>query len=259
MKELRIILRYANNSFQQILSTPLVFMFFLIAKILRYGLFLIFLYLLVTGVKHLGGYTTMQMLMFYIVFNLIDTTAQLLFREVYRFRPLVASGELDFVLAKPLHPLIRCLFGGPDFIDAGMLLILLSITSYFLIFIIKPEITSLLLFIMLFFNTLIIAAAFHICVLAIGVMTLSVDNIVMIYRDLTALVRIPVDLYFDPLRTVLTFVIPVGIMFTFPAKALFGLLSWQLVAISLAFGLGGIFLALKFWNHALKHYQSASS
>jgi len=51
----------------------------------------------------------------------------------------------------------------------------------------------------------------------------------------------------------------VVILFTVPAKALLGLLSWQWVV--LAFLISGLFLwgSLKFWKYALSKYSSASS
>ena len=163
------------------------------------------------------------------------------------------------VLVKPFNPLIRVMVGGPDFIDFAMLIILLSTISYYIVFVTKIEILSFIPFLLLIVNSLIIAAAFHIFVLAIGILTLSVDHLVMIYRDLTALARIPIDVYTQPVRSLLTFIIPIGIMFTFPAKALFGLLNWQLILTSFVFGLVSLFLSLKFWNYSLKYYQSASS
>ena len=48
---------------------------------------------------------------------LIDVISQFLFREVYRFRPLVVSGEFDLVLVKPVSSLFRSLAGGADVID----------------------------------------------------------------------------------------------------------------------------------------------
>lgn len=259
MRTLKIVYLYSINSLQQTLSNLSVFFVFLLAKILRYGMFLLFLFLLVNGVVKIGGYSPTQMLTFYLVFNLVDTTTQMLFREVYRFRGLVSSGEFDFVLSKPLHPLIRSLLGGPDFIDSGMLIILLAAIVYLLTTAIHPSFVSVALFSALIINTIILSAAFHIIVLGIGILTLSVDHLIMIYRDLTALVRIPVDLYINPLRTLLTFVIPIGIMFTFPAKAVLGILSWKLVLISFVVGLGAIWISLIFWGFAVKHYQSASS
>lgn len=259
MKIFRVTLRYFINSLQQDIIGPTVFLMFFASKLIRYVLFISFLYYLGSGVKLIGGYTREQMLFFYLVFILIDTVVQMFFREVYRFRPLVISGGFDMVLAKPFPPLVRCLLGGPDYIDLGVLVILLAVVSYFTSVYIHPSPPQLLLFLLMLGNTLLVATAFHIMVLAIGILTLSVDHLIMVYRDLTALVRIPVDLFTEPVRSLITFVIPVGLMFTFPAQTLLGLLSWQMIAISLTFGIVYLFLSLKFWHFALKHYSSASS
>ena len=82
---------------------------------------------------------------------------------------------------------------------------------------------------------------------------------VMIYRDLTSLGRFPVDIYREPLRGFLTFLVPVGIMMTLPAKALMGLVNLQAVVLSFTLSFVLIFLSLKFWNFALTKYSSASS
>lgn len=222
-------------------------------------MFAFFLYSLFSGIAVLGGYTRPQILIFYLIFNLIDTSSQLLFREVYRFRALVVSGGLDLVLAKPINPLIRCLLGGPDFIDTGMLILLIVSSIYVTVTSIHPSFLSVLISLVMLVNSLLISTAFYICILALGIITFSVDHLVMIYRDLGALARIPIDLITNPLRSILTFVIPIGIMFTFPAKVLFGLLSWQMVILSFIFGVLSLYLSLKFWHYSLRQYQSASS
>lgn len=259
MKELKVIIKYSNNSFQQTFSNLPIFSIFLISKIIRYFMFAFFLYSLFSGIAVLGGYTRPQILIFYLIFNLIDTTSQLLFREVYRFRALVVSGGLDLVLAKPMNPLIRCLLGGPDFIDTGMLILIVVACVYVTLTSIHPSLQSVLLFIAMLANALLISAAFHISVLALGIITFSVDHLIMIYRDLAALARIPIDLITNPLRTILTFVIPIGIMFTFPAKVLFGLLTWQTTLVSLIFGITSFYLSLRLWKYSLRQYQSAGS
>ena len=199
MKTLKVILHYSSNSLQQTLSNLPVFFIFLFSKIVRYGMFMAFLYLLFNGVSSVRGYNREQMLMFYLVFNIIDTTAQLMFREVYRFRPLVVSGGFDAVLTKPFSPIIRSLFGGPDFIDLGMLAIIISVAVYVAGAFIHPSFIQTLLFLAMIINSLLLVAAFHILVLGIGVITLSVDNLVMLYRDLPSLMRIPVDMFTNPL------------------------------------------------------------
>ncbi len=250
---------FSRNALQQASTNRTIFLIFFISKLIRYGMFLSFLYFLFNGVNTIGGFNRGQMLLFYLVFNVIDTAAQLMFREVYRFRPLVVSGGLDLVLTKPFNPLMRVLFGGPDVIDLGMLAIIIAVTAYVANTYFHPNIFQVLLFIFMVVNSLIIAAAFHIAVLSLGILTTSVDHLIMIYRDLTSLMRIPVDIFVTPLRLLLTFVIPVGIMFTFPAKVLFGLINWPNILLSFMFGMISLFVALRFWSFALKGYQSASS
>jgi ABC-2 type transport system permease protein len=231
---------------------------FFISKLIRYSLFLTFLYFITTGVTQLGDYTGLQMLTFYIVFTLIDTTSQMLYREVYRFRPLVISGGFDGVLTKPFPPLLRVLVGGPDFIDLGILLVLMAIFVV-LIFSLSPSLVNILLFVVLFICAQILATAFHIFVLGIGIMTFSVDHLVMIYRDFTSLMRIPVDFFSDSLRFLFTFILPLGVMFTFPAKVLMGLLDPSYVLLSVGLSIVSLYLSIKFWGVSLKYYQSASS
>lgn len=259
MRYFKIIRLYFLNSLQSIMANPMAFWFFFISKFIRYGLFFVFLYFLSSNLVSVGGYSSSQMLIFYLVFNLIDTSAQMLYREVYRFRPLVISGGFDGVLTKPFSPLVRVLVGGPDFIDMSILIILLSVFTYVAAFVIRPNIFEVFTFLLLFINSLLIATSFHILVLGIGILTFSIDHLIMIYRDLTALMRIPVDFFSDSFRALFTFVIPLGVMFTFPAKTLFGLLTPQNITISLLLGLTALYLSLRFWHYSLKHYQSASS
>ncbi|MEK9200986.1 MAG: ABC-2 family transporter protein, partial [Patescibacteria group bacterium] len=121
MRYIKILNIYFSNSLQSIIAHPAAFWIFFISKSIRYGLFFMFLYFLSSSIGSVGGYTASQMLIFYLVFNLVDTTSQMLFREVYRFRPLVVSGGFDGVLAKPFPPLLRVLIGGPDYIDLSIL------------------------------------------------------------------------------------------------------------------------------------------
>ena len=108
-------------------------------------------------------------------------------------------------------------------------------------------------------NGLVIATGFHILVLALAIMTTEVDHAIMIYRDLTSMGRVPVDIYQEPLRGIITFVIPIGIMMTFPAKALFGLLTPGMVALAVIVGVGFLVVCLRLWRFALTQYASASS
>lgn len=258
-KSLKVWVKYTNNSFQNILASRVSMIFLLFGKILRVLLFLVFLVFLFKGAKGLGTYTREQVIFFYLSYNLIDALGQFFFREVYRFRGLIVSGDFDLVLVKPINPLIRVLLGGADAMDLIMLFLLSSLTVAFCFQNFSINFWQLILFLVLIINSLILSAAFHIVVLGIGIVTTSVDHLVLIYRDLTSMLRIPVDLYVDPIRFILTFLIPVGMMITFPSKALLGLLSGEFLLIALIFGIGSLFLAMRFWKLCLNKYSSASS
>lgn len=241
-----------------VLGQRVALSFFLLGKIIRFVFFIGFLYFLILGTQTLAGYTSNQAIFFFLIFNVIDVLSQFFFREVYRFRPKIVSGDFDLTLVKPANALFISLMGGADAIDF-MTIPPLLFGVFYVAALLHPTISQTFLFLLLIVNGLLIAAAFHIAVLALGIISLEVDHTIMIYRDLTSFGRFPVDIYKQPLTGMLTYLIPIGIMITFPAKALMGMLSGGGVVASLSIGLFTIIIALRFWKYALTRYSSASS
>src|SRR3972149_810752 len=222
----------SKNAFISMLANRLGASVFMFGKLLRFGFFLVFIIFLLKGTNTLAGYTPNQTLFFFLTFNLIDVVTQFLYREVYRFRPLVVSGSFDLVLTKPVNALFRSLMGGADILDF-MTIPPLILAIYFLGRSLNPTTVQVLLYLFLLINGLVIATAFHIAVLSLGIITLEIDHTIMIYRDLTNLGRFPIDIYREPIKSILTFIVPVGIMMTFPAKVLLGVLSPLGILVSL--------------------------
>lgn len=259
IRNCKIFFLFSKLSLKLISQARLGIIFFLLGKILRFLMFFFFVYFLVYKTKVLKGYGVNQAVFFYLTFNIVDTISQLLFREVYRFRPLVISGELDTVLIKPFHPFLRILVGGVDFLDLLMLIPYLLLTLFFAFKIGPLSLINLFFYLSLLINALILASAFHIFVLALGIITTEVDHAIMIYRDLTSLGRLPMEIYQEPIRSIFTFIVPVGVMMSFPSKALFGLLSPRLILFSFLLSFLLLTMSLKFWRLAIKKYQSWGS
>lgn len=232
---------------------------FILGKFLRFLFFFFFLILLGSKTKTIANYSLWQMILFFATFNLIDTLAQFSFREVYRFRTYVVNGLLDYILCKPISPLFRSLFGGSDILDVPLLFMSLVFLSVAALNIGNLTLQGLFFYVLLIFNAFIIALAFHIFVLSLAILTTEIDSTLFLYRDLTQMGRIPIDIYKEPLRGIITFFIPVGIMMTFPSYALLGLLSWQGFFISLGIGIVFFYASIQFWQYALRKYSSASS
>lgn len=235
--------------------------FLLIAgKLIRLAFVLIFLTYLFNHTKQIAGYGLFQTLLFFMTFNLIDIGAQFFFRGIYITRSLVRDGNLDGILLKPVDPLFRLASHMIDFLD---LLTLVPVVIVLIYVINKLEIAvtlqGVIMYMILCFVGLIIAMAIHIFIAALAVATQEIDNEIWIYRDLMTMGRFPIDIYAAPIQFILTFILPVAIMISFPAKVLMGLLTgnWVLVAFIVA----GVFLmtSFTFWNFSLKKYSSASS
>jgi ABC-2 type transport system permease protein len=71
--------------------------------------------------------------------------------------------------------------------------------------------------------------------------------------------RFPVSVYKRWLRLVLTYVVPIAFLTTFPASTLLGKLSPWFVIGSLLIALILFYASSRFWNYAVRFYSSASS
>lgn len=231
---------------------------FVIAKFLRFFLFLLFLIVLESRTKGIGGYTLWEVLLFFLTFNLVDTLAQFFLRETYRFKSYVVTGNFDFILVKPFSPLFRCLFGGTDILDIPIIVLSLVFITFAMTQV-NISVFGVLLYTILVINALIIATAFHILVLCVGIITTEVDNTIMLYRDISQMGRFPIDIYKEPVRGILTFIIPVAIMITFPVKGLLGFLSLDIVFLATVGGVVLLLVSLVCWRYAVRFYTSASS
>ena len=208
----------------------------------------------------MAGYTKEQVLLFFFVFNIVDLTVQFLFRGVYIFRSRVVSGDFDLDLIKPLPSFFRPLFGWTDVLDFAILVPLWMFFIYFLtVNGMVTSITNVILFLILLLNSVLVGFAFHLFISAVCVMTTEIDHLTWIYRDLTHMARFPTDIYQRGIQYALTFVIPVIVLVTIPAKALLGILTPQMVLIAFGVSIVFVIFSLKMWNYALSQYTSASS
>lgn len=229
---------------------------FLVGKFIRFGLFIFFLQVLQQRLTSVGGYGFSELLTFFLMFNILDMVGQIFFRGIYWFRNQVVSGEFDFALIQPVSALFRVLTQHTDVLDVPLMVVVMVVLAR------QPldwwgrnGAMGLIALV----SGMVIVVAIHIVVAALGVMTTEVDHTIMIYRDVAQMARLPIDIYTDWIRAVLTFVVPIGVAFTFPAKALLGLLTWPVVAVSMVGAMVTLWMTLKLWNYALKQYASASS
>jgi ABC-2 type transport system permease protein len=98
-----------------------------------------------------------------------------------------------------------------------------------------------------------------IMVVAAAFWVIKLDNLAYLLGALFDFARFPVSVFKGVFRVVFTFVIPLGVMTTYPAEALLGVLSTRTAVLSAAGSLAFAVLARSIWTRAIRRYTSASS
>src|SRR3989344_8323133 len=166
-KYITVWLRMASASIQAALTHRLGGVLFLVGKLLRFGLFILFLSVIYQKMQTLAGYSFEQILTFFLMFNLLDLFGQIFFRGIYWFRNQVLAGDLDFILASPMNVLFRILTQQTDILDVPLLVIVIAmlVAQPINLTLMQTIVASLV-----FLSALIIITAIHIAVAALGVM-----------------------------------------------------------------------------------------
>ncbi len=233
---------------------------YLLGKLTRIGFFLFFLFAIFKHTDALAGYSLQEVALFFLTFNIVDILAQLFFRGIYGVRSLIREGDFDYFLIQPTNVLFRVAFHTVDFLDVVTVFPVFAITLYLLHQIgWKGHTNRLVLYAFLTLNGLLIAFAIHIVVASLAVLTQELENTIWIYRDLMTLGRFPADIYDSPMRGILTFLIPVAVMVSFPAKAFLGKLSLPWLAQAFFMSMTSVTFSLLFWRFATRRYTSVSS
>lgn len=170
----------------------------------------------------------------------------------------VRRGTLDFLLLKPMDAqlLVSLHRTAPTKIPhalAGLALVIWAAMP------LQPGAGAWLASAALMLAGLAILHAIWTLVVCTSFWFVRVDNLSFLLRAVLDAGRWPMGFYRGGVRFVLTFVLPVGLMTTWPALALRGTLEPSAIALSLALAVAFVGVARLGWVSALRHYSSASS
>jgi ABC-2 type transport system permease protein len=87
----------------------------------------------------------------------------------------------------------------------------------------------------------------------------KVDNMTFLFSSIFDAARWPINMFRAWIRFVLTFIIPVAIMTSYPALALLGQLEMERALIAWGISLMLLVASRRVWIWAIRHYSSASS
>ncbi len=122
-----------------------------------------------------------------------------------------------------------------------------------------PDLVSIGAAALLLFSGAAILHSLWTLVVSLSFKLVRVDNLSFLLRAVIDAGRWPLAFYPVGVRVVLTFIVPVGLMTTYPALALRGLLDVEALVTALAVAAAFTTAARWQWRRAIRHYASASS
>jgi ABC-2 type transport system permease protein len=87
----------------------------------------------------------------------------------------------------------------------------------------------------------------------------KIDNITELFYAFYEAGRYPVTIYRGLVRILLTYIVPIAFVTTFPASALLGRIDQTTTILGFVIAIALFVVSSRFWSFALRHYSSASS
>jgi ABC-2 type transport system permease protein len=214
-----------------------------------------------THTDNIGGWTYNEMLIIVGLFTLMSGIIQTLLQpNVQKIIEMVRLGTLDFVLTKPVNSQFLAslrysqLFSGVDII-AGVVIIVVALgrMGY------TPDAAAMLIFAVMLMMALLIVYSIWVVMATTSFWFVKVGNLTELFNSAYDTGRFPVSTFRGILRVILTLVIPIAFITTFPAQAVLGRLDSTTLLAALAMGLIMFSFSAWFWRYAVSRYSSASS
>jgi ABC-2 type transport system permease protein len=260
LRYLRIWRKAAVLNFTILVASRIDFWTFIPSKLVRMGAFFVFALSIFKPGTMIAGYTAGEALLFFAVMNLIDVLLQIFYRGLTDHPRIVKNGDFDFVLAKPLNPLLWSTFRIVDLLDVITIPVAVGLLWYAIqqthqSFTIQQWILAAALLIASF----IIGICLNIIIASLSFWTQETEQIWRTYRDIAYTARFPPEIFPSALRLIFTYLIPILVVVSFPTKALLHRLTLFELSWTAALLIFIPLLTNYIWNKGLAHYTSASS
>lgn len=258
---LRLYLHFLRFSFGRAMQFRLDFFFRVGMDALWYGQYLAFFAVLFLHTDRLGGWTRDQAMVFTATLFVVDAVQMTVFsNNMWQFPILVNKGDLDYHLVRPVSTLFVVSlrdFAANSFLNLLMAcgVLVWAMTSYPAP--IPPARVA------LFLALLPVGILVHWC-LQLGFMlpvfwTHSGSGLRDLYWTLDAYVARPEGIFRGWARRLLTSLLPLAVVVSFPVRALFDENPLWVALHLLAVGAIAFAVLLFLWRRGLRAYSSASS
>jgi len=205
-----------------------------------------------------GAWEVVMLTGFYMIMS--GAYASLLEPALFETMDKIRRGTLDYLLLRPVDSLVSCLVSAFQpwallEVGAGMAVVLVAALRLE----VDPSWAQLGSMLAVLVSGGVALYALGVFILSASFRAMQLQNLGFLLETVLSFGRWPIDVFRGPLRAVFTFVVPLGVMTSFPAAALLGRLGAQEVCGALVSALVLAISARLSWRRGLSGYTSASS
>lgn len=209
----------------------------------------------------LGGLQREEMYIFLSVLFLTDAINMMFVSQnFWRFPSLIASGDLDFILLKPVSATFLSLF---RYFNVGSVLNFLTSLSFLIWAIIHYSGTiqfyNIPIFIILIICSELLMIAFQLLLCSASIKLVNADGIQQLYYSLDTLAAKPDTIYPQQVRTALLTWFPMALLASVPSFALMGKISFMSCIMAVLVTALFFTASVMLFRFTLRSYSGASS
>jgi ABC-2 type transport system permease protein len=172
----------------------------------------------------------------------------------------VRKGTLDFDLIKPvdsqfLVSIRKFHFDEFGTILGGVVMLVIGLVTANAL----PGILEWCAYLLMCACAVAIFYSFQFMLMTLGIWLVRVDNLWVLGETVYYIARFPIDIYRAPIRTLLTYYIPIAFIAAQPTLVLLGRRPATDIFVSLSWTVAFFVFSRLFWKFALSKYSSASS
>lgn len=209
----------------------------------------------------MGDWTYPEVMMVVGLFTFFNGVMEALLRpNVGAIIEQIRDGTFDFVLTKPINAQYFASLRNIVVWRLVDVVIGLGVIVYALKLLgISPTLDRIAIFAIMLASAIFIVYSLWLTMSSLAFWFVRIDNVTELFYAFYEAGRYPVTIYRGAVRALLTFIVPIAFVTTFPASALLGRLDSSTVWIGIIFAIVFLIASNRFWNFAIKHYSSASS
>ncbi len=176
-----------------------------------------------------------------------------------RMTDYIRNGTLDFLLTKPINTQFMVSFRYLGVYNLFDPLLGLSLSTLGLRLAHRTlSLPAVAAFAVMLTTGILLLYTLTVLLMALAIRLVNADELGQVSFAAVELARFPVQLYRNPVRTILT-IVPIAFFTTYPAQALLGRLAPRWLYIGPAISITAVLAASTIWKRSLRTYSGASS